>query len=438
MNDRPHRARSFLAGTLLIGLSLFLGFQRQAALAPGESFLAPLPCPSPVVEKPFYREYFVSDAKTRLVHSATLVQRTDGVLQAFWFGGSREGHRDVKIFTAAFNAQADSWSRDVALIDRQQARSGGRRTVKKLGNPVAAVDRDGRLWLFLVSVSLGGWSGSSINLTMSDDQGRTWSPPQPLITSPFFNLSTLVKGPPVPFADGSLGLPAYHEFLAKFSEFLRVDETGRVIGKSRMSAGRKAIQPVVFARDENSALALMRNTDSALPRRAWAGRTSDAGRTWSGPERTEILNRDSALAGVSTREGILIAANFSEQDRSGLSLLLSRDQGRTWALVHHVEPHRSPLAPDHFTATVTRGLEQGALPLERIAQAATETQCEPGRPRCDFRFDYPWLLRDDSGVYHLLYTWNRALIRHVTFNESWLASRPEQPLEALATGGGRP
>ena len=75
-------------------------------------------------------------------------------------------------------------------------------------------DSDGRLWLIYVTVSIGGWSGSSLNVTMSEDEGRTWTRSRRLTLSPFLNLSELVKNAPVALTDGGSAVPIYHEFVA--------------------------------------------------------------------------------------------------------------------------------------------------------------------------------------------------------------------------------
>jgi predicted neuraminidase len=392
---------------------------------------------APVTEAPIYQVRFVSDGLSRLVHAATAVQRSDGTIQAFWFGGTREGHADVRIFTATFDPDMQRWTDEAPLLSRQETARAERRHVRKLGNPVATVDPQGRILLFYVSVSFGGWSGSSINLVVSEDNGQTWSKPRQLITSPFLNVSTLVKGPVVQHADGTMGLPVYHEFLGKFSEYFHLDGQGRVLGKSRITHGRFAIQPVVFPLGEQDAVAMMRNTDSDKPRRVWTSRTDDGGQTWSAPERNKIMNRNSALGATLGDDNILLtAANVTEYNRSSLALLRSTDQGWDWAVVHDVEPHQPPLSQEEFSEAVAlkTSVSEEDMPLsnETVAAAATEIQCEPGRPICDFRFDYPWLLKDARGRYHLFYTWNRAFIRHVIFNSAWLKSRPDLPLEDRA------
>ena len=159
-----------------------------------------------------------------------------GKLSAFWFAGSREGGRDVEIHSANFSSEEHRWSAEKAVVTRLTVQSDLHRYIRRLGNPVAARDGNGKLWLFFVSTSIGGWSTSAVNMMTSIDEGRTWSPVRRLITGPFLNISTLVKSVPFFYRDGSLGLPVYHELFAKYGEILRLDSTGRVIEKQRLNA----------------------------------------------------------------------------------------------------------------------------------------------------------------------------------------------------------
>jgi len=111
----------------------------------------------------------------------------------------------VTIETAVFDPRIGRWSPERMVASRASTQRALFRYVKKLGNPVAARAADGSLALFYVTVSLGGWGGSSITTITSHDEGETWSPARRIITSPFFNLSTLVKGRAFAYADGTLG-----------------------------------------------------------------------------------------------------------------------------------------------------------------------------------------------------------------------------------------
>ncbi len=154
------------------------------------------------------------------VHAAALTQLSEDTLLSVWFAGSREGAADVQIRGAHFDVSEETWQDEFVLATRESTQQGLSRYVRKLGNPVVALAPDQRLWLFYVSVSIGGWGGSAINAMHSEDMGETWSEPRRLVTSPFFNISTLVRGAPVFHDDGSIGLPVYHEFIGKFAEYL--------------------------------------------------------------------------------------------------------------------------------------------------------------------------------------------------------------------------
>lgn len=215
-----------------------------------------------------------SHLRLALAMAASLVELGDGRIRAFWFAGSREGAKDVEIISAIFDPDKNLWGAEQSIVTREDTQYSLLRYVKKLGNPVAHRAPDGTLWLFYVTVSLGGWAGSSITAITSTDDGSTWSPARRLITSPFMNISTLVKGTPILYDDGSTGLPVHHEFIGKFGELLRISNEGEIIDKQRLSSGRSSLQPVVLIKTPQQAQALMRYA-GASPMRVIATTTND-------------------------------------------------------------------------------------------------------------------------------------------------------------------
>jgi predicted neuraminidase len=317
-----------------------------------------------------------SSGSTPSVHSATAVEIGGGKILALWYGGSREGGRDVAIFKAVFDPESGRWSEDERVTTREETSSDLRRYVKKLGNPVVARDSRGRLWLFYVSVSLGGWSGSAINFRISEDEGTTWSRAARLVTSPFLNLSTLVKGPAVLCEDGTLALPVYHELIGKFGELLRITPRGEVLDKVRLSRGRSSLQPIVVPFGPKDAVAFLRRSGSS-PARILSAETGDGGLTWTRMHPTSLANPDAAVAAlVLDGDGpLLVAYNDSETDRSSLELAVSDDHGRSF---------RAP------------SVLEAAPRMEPAAELS-----------------YPWILQGSNGDVHLLYSWNRRRILHV-------------------------
>lgn len=95
----------------------------------------------------------------------------------------------------------------------------------------------------------------------SRDEGENWSTPRRLLTTPTFNLSTLVRSPAVPMADGFTLLPVYQEFLARFSGSLLLDPNGAVAGRRRIANVHGTIQPLVIVTGEREAIAFSRIGD---------------------------------------------------------------------------------------------------------------------------------------------------------------------------------
>jgi len=339
---------------------------------------------------------WLPDTGAASVHAASLIALKDGAVRAFWFAGSREGAPDVVINSAVYDTHSATWSAPTVVIDRLGAQSGLSRYIAKIGNPVPSRMVDGRMQLFFVTVSIGGWAGSSISTMISDDEGLTWGRPQRLISSPLFNLSTLVKSPALQFADGRLGLPAYHEWIGRFGEFLRIEAT-QVIDKRRMSSGRGAIQPVVFVSDPQSANALFRQTrSSGLAKQIPISQTSNAGQTWQAAEDLSIANPNSAVAGLTLKNGVrLLALNNIEAGRYRLVLLMKSAQSEQWQVVRVVE-------------------DDEALPNEQRKE-----------------FSYPYLISVNGDDAHLAYTWDRKKIRHIYFSPAWLMQTYGQLAQAV-------
>lgn len=408
---------------LLLAASVSAGFKLAHQPAPASIQASSI---TPASHAASLTTHFVSAQHNIATHAASLIELNDGRLRAFWFAGSHEGAQDVVIRSAVFDGQ--QWGAERDLINRMQTQNALLRYVKKLGNPVAARTPDGAIHLYFVTVSLGGWAGSSLSGMISRDEGETWSAPRRLITSPFINISTLIKGTPFAYSDGSLVLPVYHEFLGKFGELLRLSADGAVLDKQRLSAGKTSIQPVVLAQDGKHALALMRYT-GAPPMRVIATRTTDGGQNWSEPLKTNLPNPDAAITGAVLNDGrMVLVLNNLEQGRNALSLMASGDSGKTWQLVYDFEKQAGTQSkPEDFVRNNTR------LALTSDAQisaagsygkSAQRNKCEG--EVCGYEFSYPYLLQTRNGDFHLVYTWNRSYIKHVQFNRAWLDARMKE------------
>jgi len=378
--------------------------------------------------------HFASSRVNVQTHAASLVELKDGRVRAFWFSGSREGAADVTINSAVFDPAQGKWSEEQVVTGRSDTQRGLHRYISKVGNPVAMRAPDGGLWMFYVTVSLGGWAGSSISMMSSNDEGASWSAPRRLITSPFMNISTLVKAPPFLYEDGTVGLPVYHEFISKYAEVLRLDKTGKVIDKQRLATGGQGtLQPVVLVRNEKEATVLTRYAGKDETPRAMTMTTEDGGRRWSKPTKSAMKNSNAALAALVLPDGKWLAVfNDQEQGRGNLSLQISSDAGATWQELRRLEEMSRLHGAQLDDATCT-GLVEGLARssderLEEDAQGLaahvdSAKRWVRGDGGCRFEFSYPYMIQTHDGDIHVAYTWNRTFIKHVVFDSLWLQQR---------------
>ena len=378
---------------LLAALALILGLGTAAWRAPHGAG-PQLAAPSAQSETPTASALLTSTLLPQAApsaHAAALAQLPDGEVLAAWFAGSKEGAADVALYLSHYRNGA--WTPPQAIATREQTQADTRRYVRKLGNPLLAVDGAGQLHLWYVSVAVGGWAGSALNHRVSSDGGAHWSPARRLITAPFLNISTLVRNPPLLLADGSFALPVYHEFISKHGEWLHLARDGEtVLDKARLPGERPQLQPAVVSTGPGQLLAVLRDAGPG-PGRLRLATSADAGQHWTAAPPLEIANPNSAAAMIRLADGhLLLACNPLESNRNKLSLWLSDGSGErsgtTWREV--------------------RVLEQSASG--------------------DDEFSYPALLQDRDGRIHVAYTWKRQGIKHVVLT----------PAVLNLTSGGRP
>ena len=421
---------AFLAYVALSCLFAAAWFTHPAPVHSSFALMNPVRAVAEQVAKPIYTSRFASSGLVDFVHSSAVTALPDGSLMTVWFAGTREGAADVQVRSARFDAKTGEWGAERVLATRNSTQQGTQRYIRKLGNPVIALAPDKRLWLFYVSVSMGGWAGSAVNVMVSDDFGENWSAPRQLITSPFLNISTLVRSAPVFHADGSIGLPVYHEFLGKFAEYLYLSADGDVIDKYRISHGKNSLQPTVVPLDGQRGIALLRYAGNTH-HRVLATRTEDAGQNWSEPYPLDPWNPNSSLAAVATPEhGLLVALNDLQEGRFKLSLYGTDEKMDDWRSLRDLDkspdPEGDPFSPQAYKKIIGNEFRgsSGALRQPLEAQFLNNLDTRVCNPRgCEFEYEYPYFIRSPDGMYHLVYSWNNTFIKHVTFNDAWLSER---------------
>lgn len=312
---------------------------------------------------------FLSEILGRETASAAapnLAELPDGRIAAAWLAGPADA------MTVRFSIRDRNAWRTPEIIASLASTAGGTfAQVGQLGHPVLHAEGS---WLHL-------WYGSrtlgnSINHSRSTDGGKNWSKPARLQTSPFANFGGDVRTAPMPLADGGLGLPISHDFIAQKGEWLRLSPTGQILAKFRLPGVQ---QPTVAVLDEQQAIAVLHEAGSA-PALLRMATTGDSGEHWLAGEPLVMVNPNAPVALLRLKSGRLLLAGNPPSGRQAILLWLSADQGKTWREMR----------------TVESALDGGA--------------------------DYgnPSLLLGHDGRIHLAYDWRQQGIKHVVFSEAWL------------------
>lgn len=306
-------------------------------------------------------------------HASTIVETPDHALVAAWFGGSREGHADVGIWSARWSD--GQWTAPVPVA----VGTGTNGMRLPCYNPVLFQPREGPLLLFYkVGPNPEAWWGMRRS---SDDGGRTWSAPRRLpdgILGP-------IKNKPVQLADGTLvcgssveGLSPRPEWQIHFERTTDLGLTWERVTVAQPPGSPPAIQPAILQRGGDRLQALGRTTIGKL----FTTASEDGGRTWSRLTLLDLPNPNSGIDAVTLHDGRhLLVYNHTTRGRSPLNVAISRD-GRSW---------------------------DAALVLED----------EPGA-----EFSYPAVIESSDHLVHATYTWKRRLMKHAVIDPDQLETRP--------------
>lgn len=272
-------------------------------------------------------------------HASTLVAMPPGhpaAVTVLWFSGDRESAPNVQIAASQWDRALQRWLPARMVMDRHQLGSVLHFGVRRLGNPVAWLDAQGQLHVYVVATGAGGWAASRIlHVRQSSASNQLeqleLAPERVLPLSWLWNTSYLVRNAPLRLADGGAVLPVHFELGIKVPAAVRLDGDGRFMGMTRMSQRNFLLQPALVAVTPTHWQAYLR--DESTNARIGVVETRDAGKHWSDLPDLPLVNPDSAVAALATGSGDLVMAhNASPGSRNWLDMSASHD-GRTWETV---------------------------------------------------------------------------------------------------------
>jgi predicted neuraminidase len=303
-------------------------------------------------------------------HASTIVEVSPGKLAAAWFGGTKEGNRDVGIWFAEM--EDGKWLPAVEVADGLQP--DGKRY--PTWNPVLFKPENEPLVLFYkAGPSPSTWWGMMMT---SSDGGRNWSKPRRLpdgVLGP-------VKDKPVLLSDGSWLCGSSEEGGGWKVHFELTSDEGRtwkIIGPVDGGGEYHAIQPTILFHRDGRLQALCRTQEGVIAA-TWS---SDGGKSWSALTSTGLPNPNSGIDAVTLSDGRqllvyndskIVAGKPIESLRCPLNVAISND-GVKWKNVLTLEDRPLPAG-----------------------------------------YAYPAVIQSSDGLVRITYTWNREHIKYVAID----------------------
>ncbi|MBL7737976.1 MAG: family 78 glycoside hydrolase catalytic domain [Chitinophagaceae bacterium] len=305
-------------------------------------------------------------------HSATITETPEGLVAA-WFGGTKEGNKDVCIWTS--HLVNNKWTEPAKVADGVLNDS----TRYACYNPVLFYAPNGELLLFYkIGPNVAGWTGW---MKHSKDNGKTWSEREALpdgFLGPIKNKPELINGVLLcPSSTEKNGWKAHIEYTTDF---------GKTWTKSvPVNDGKsiQAIQPSILKYADGRLQILCRSRNTTL-NESWS---HDGGKTWSEMKASPLPNNNSGTDAVTLKDGRqLLVYNHRLPDatwvngkgpRTPLNVAVSKD-GKKW-----------------FAALV---LEDSPIS----------------------QYSYPSVIQSKDGLVHIVYTWRREKVKHVVVDPAKL------------------
>jgi len=317
-------------------------------------------------------EFIFDTASFPQSHASTIAETPEGLIAA-WFGGTKEGNKDVCIWTS--HLVNGKWTAPKKVAEGTINDS----TRYACYNPVLYYADNGELLLFYkIGPNVAGWTGWMMR---SKDNGHSWSKRESLpdgILGPIKNKPEMI--------DHTLLCPSSTEKNGWKAHIEYTTDYGKTWTKSAdINDGQvvQAIQPSILKYKDGRLQILCRSRNTTI-NESWS---SDGGKTWSEMKASALPNNNSGTDAVTLKDG------------------------RQLLVYNHVLPDSSwvkgkgPRTPLNVAISKDGVKWYAALVLEDSPIG---------------QYSYPSVIQSKDGMVHIVYTWRREKIKYVKIDPSKL------------------
>lgn len=315
------------------------------------------------------KSYIVEKPLTTNSHASTLVEYKPNEIMAAWFGGKYEGAKDVGIYTATFKDQ--KWSSPKELIEPLIQKG----DTLPCWNPVLFKSKSQNLYLFYkVGKNPREWFGAMI---VSKDNGESWSAPKYLpngILGP-------IRNKPIETSPGVILCGSSTESIEKNIWSVHVETYTEATDswvKTEIDNPKQLeiIQPTFLIHGKDEIQMLSRSKHDRVVS-SWS---IDNGKSWIKTDKINVVNSNSGIDALTINKKLFLLVNNP------------LPQGKDWFYGRNI---------------LDVEYSSDGINWKKLFDLEKEEKGE---------FSYPAIIQTTDKKVHVLYTYDRKFIKHVSFD----------------------
>ena len=306
---------------------------------------------------------FNADGIGNHCHGASIAEHNKSVF-CVWYGYSEKEYEGGQICLAQYDSKTEKWTKGRSIFPNLAG--------SNCGNPIIYSDKKNKILnIYFVILAKHYWDSAKIYHSYSNDDGENWSPPIPLNTDE----GIMIRHRPYELDENTILIPAYDE-----------KSNVSIIYKSRFPFDKwelytkidgNFIQGDMIAFNENELQIYLRPALDT-PLYIYRALSPDKGKTFSTIIKTSLFSPLSGVAAIKLKnKGVLVCHNHTDKfKRTPLTLSYVKDKEVVYNQLVNLE-------------------------------------------ESDMEFSYPQMIELENSEIHIVYTYNRKMIKHVKLSNNF-------------------